>query len=450
MSKCSSRLLTLCAVLMFSLTCLAQTKTPQINSINPLTQEASPVVEILGKGFGKELSAVKVLINDTGNFATVIGVKNKKVTVQIPGNNLCTGDISLRVLVNTTASNAAKFNYYKGLPELQGLNPTHALPGAVLQITAANLSCDMASNTVTFNGRPAQILGVSGEQLTVRVPDMLNGIVNVQVIVANHTSLAEPFTVDTSGSSGNNNGESANTYTFTNTGPSLTGFSPVFNLTDKLNVNGYETNLWYVNFYGTQQAIVDAPWKTITGQQQKALVTIDSRYSYLGSIGSTNGRYVYVLVQYPKHPELPFNESTNYFFWGSFALVSEGSPNGDVTFNSSGKGGAGVDSFVVTKDLTGSNKMSMTAVVVAPDLGGYADYGKNYALAGDGKVNMPKLTKVTMNFTNITPRVPIAYYNLGDVTMTDMTGQYGAISTTQTEFKAKLAANDITFFYPFF
>ena len=51
MSKCSSRLLTLCAVLMFSLTCLAQTKTPQINSINPLTQEASPVVEILGKSF---------------------------------------------------------------------------------------------------------------------------------------------------------------------------------------------------------------------------------------------------------------------------------------------------------------------------------------------------------------------------------------------------------------
>lgn len=432
----------------------AQTTTPQIISVNPVTQDASPVVEIVGKGFSKDINAVKVLINDSGDFAQVIATRNKKIIAQIPGNNLCTGNINLRVIVNTNVSNTAPFAYDKGVPVLQTLKPSHALAGDLVEVTASNLGCDANSNKVTFNGQQAQVLSINGDKMTVKVPDKAPlGVVNVQVGVGDRFSNAQSFTLDTpSNGNGNGNGNMpTQKYTFKNTGALMSaGFTPLFNLNDAINVNGYSTNLWYVNFYGTQQAIVNAPWKTPDGQQQKALVTIDSRYSYLGTIGSTNGRYFYVLVQYPKHPELPFDEVYNPFFWGSYALVLEGAPNTNVTFNSYGKGGAGVESFEVTKDMSGPNTFSMSAIVVVPDLAGYSDYAKNYAQAGDGKVTMPKLTKLTMSFSNITPRVPIPYYNLGNVTMTDMTGTYGMAATDSTEFKAKLDANDITFFYPFF
>lgn len=425
----------------------AQTKTPQIDTINPLTQDASPVVAILGKGFGKDASAVKVIINDTSTLAQIISVKNKKLIVQIPGNSLCTGNVSLRVLVNTTNSNAAKFEYYKGLPSVMSLQPQQASTGSLIEVVGDNLSCDTTNNVVTFNNLKAEILGTSDNKLFVKVPDQLAaGQVDVRVAVAGHVSLAKTFIVDSNAGGGGVNTEDR--YLFKNTGqPMAAGFAPIFNINDKLNVNGYDTNLWYVNFYGTHQAIVDAPWKTINGQQQKALVTIDSRYNFFNS---ASGRYFYVLVQYPKHPELAFDAVNNYFFWGSFALISEGSPHGDVGFNSAGRGGAGVESFEISKTLSTQNKFSFTAIVIAPDLGGYEDYGRNYAQAGNGKVSMPKLAKLTMEFNNIEARVPIAYYNLGNVTMTDMSGQYGAISTANTEFKAKLDANDITFFYPFF
>lgn len=425
----------------------AQTKTPHIDNINPLTQDASPVVAILGQGFGKDASAVKVIINDTSTLAQVISVKNKKIVVQIPGNSLCTGNLSLRVLVNTTSSNAAKFEYYKGLPSLMSLQPQQASTGSLIEVVGDNLSCDTASNVVTFNNLKADILGASDNKLIVKVPEQLAaGQVDVRVAVAGHVSMAKTFVVDNSAGGGAVN--AGDRYLFRNAGqPMSAGFAPMFNINDKINVNGYDTNLWYVNFYGTHQAIVDAPWKTVDGQQQKALVTIDSRYNFFNS---ASGRYFYVLVQYPKHPELAFDEVNNYFFWGSFALISEGSPHGDVGFNSVGRGGAGVESFEISKTLSTQNKFAFTAIVIAPDLGGYEDYGRNYAQAGDGKVSMPKLAKLTMEFKNIEARVPIAYYNLGSVTMTDMSGKYGTISTANTEFKAKLDANDITFFYPFF
>lgn len=431
---------------------LADSSAPQINSINVLNSEASPTLEIRGLNFGVDANAVKVFINNTNMTAKILKVKKKKLTIQLPSSQLCTGTLSLKVVVNRVPSNPGQIDFFLGSPVIEKLSPQHAQPGQVVEIKGENLSCQPNNNLITFNGEPAQLIGMNGDLLSVKVPDRVStGNATVKLIVSGNVSNTISFNIDPKTSDSNNNDviSSGNTFFFKNASgiAGSAGFGPMLSIRNQIVTSSALTTTWDVNFYGTHYAIINAPWKTDIGTQQVALVSIDCRYNpdLPGNLTGGPERYVYVLVSYPRDPEKPYHEIDNPFFWGSLSLASEGFPHGEFIVNSLAKSTGGIDSFELSKDPSGKSKFTFSAKVVAPDLGYYEDYGINYAKAGKGKVFLPKVADVRVELDQIEPDVPTGRYGFGKVTLSDATGRYGSATTEKAQFHAKLTVDDLMF-----
>ena len=384
---------------------------------------------LIGKGFGKDGQALMVLVNDSGLFANVLSVKNKKVIAQIPNNLLCSGNVSVRVLVNKVASNSAVFAYSKDKPTLYDLSPTHAQVGTVLQLRADNIGCNAQDNIVTFNGTPLQVIGASSNSLQVRLPaSLVSGNGSIKLTVAGQESSEKPFTIDKVESTPPSP-TSDNTLRFNNSTGVLgsVGFGAMFNINETISnfpgTGNAKTNLWDVNFYGTHQAIIDLPFKT-EGINQKALLTINCREAnnIYGNFTGEKERFIYALISFPRNPEKPYHPELNPFFWGACAIATQSLPNGGIIFNSLARSTGGIDSFEINKTATTNSKATMTMTFVAPDLGYYEDYGINYSKAGNGQVRLPKVINLTLEMQEIQPNLPASYFRLGKVTFTDNFG----------------------------
>ncbi|KAF0249999.1 MAG: hypothetical protein FD167_603, partial [bacterium] len=149
----------------------AQTGAPQVTNVTILQAGDNPLVQIIGSGFGKNPNQVKVMLNDNGVLLTPQQVKNKKVIVQVPNASLCSGQVRIRVIVNTTSSNTATFSYQKSAPIIYALTPEHAKAGSVVELKADNLACDAANNLVTVNDTLVPVLAVNMDKLTIRIPE---------------------------------------------------------------------------------------------------------------------------------------------------------------------------------------------------------------------------------------------------------------------------------------
>jgi hypothetical protein len=426
---------------------------PKIETVTLLNNiDSYPLIEIRGTGFGREIAPVQLIVNDGKAFATIVQVKNKKILAQLPSASLCSGTVEVRVFVNKVASKLSSFLYNKGTPVIYNIEPQHAEAGMTLEIKADNLSCQAVNNLVTFNDMPVPVLGLGSGSLSVKVPDNITpGTVTIRVTVASSSSLPNSFSID---SQPVENGETTNPdnakILFNNTSgvPGAAGFTPMFNIKDVVNVNSTPESIWNMNFYGTHQAIVKAPWKTVTGSQQLALVSLDCRYNtnLPGNLTGRPEKYVYILVSYPRDPEQPYHPIDNPFFWGTLALCSESLPRGEVVYNSLTRSNGGIDFFEISKTANTVSKFSITATVIALDLGYYYEYGLNFSKAGGGKVSMPKVAKINITVNNVEPLVPMSRFHFGDITLTDESGTNGSMTTTNTEFKSKLTLDDITFF----
>ncbi len=431
----------------------ANSTTPQINSIGVLNSDESPTIEIRGLNFGTDLNAVKVFINNTNMTGKILKIRKKKLTVELPSSQLCTGTLSLRVVVNRVPSNLGQIDFFLGSPLIEKLNPQHAQPGAVVEIKGNNLSCQPNNNLVTFNGESAELLGMNGDILSVRIPENISvGNATVKLVVSGQLSNTISFNVDSRSSNGNGDiSSSGNKFLFNNTTgvPGAAGFGPMLSITNPIVTSSAQTTTWDVNFYGTHYAVVNAPWKTEIGTQQLALVSIDCRYNrnLPGNFSNKPEKYVYVLVSYPRDPEKPYDPIENPFFWGSLSLASETFPHGEFIYNSLSRSSGGIDSFELSKDPSGRSKFTFSAKVIAPDLGYYEDYGINYAKAGKGKAFLPKVATVTVELNQVEPDVPTGRYNFGRVTLTDATGRYGSATTEKAQFHAKIALDDIMFLF---
>lgn len=117
--------------------------TPQISLVSVIQTGDNPLIEIKGSGFGKNANQVRVMLNDNGLLITPQQIKNKKLVVQLPNASLCTGQVRVRVIVNTTGSNTSTFSYQKSAPVIYTLTPEHAKAGSVVEIKADNLACDV-------------------------------------------------------------------------------------------------------------------------------------------------------------------------------------------------------------------------------------------------------------------------------------------------------------------
>jgi len=432
----------------------ADSTAPQINSINVLNSDESPTIEIRGLNFGIDPNAVKVFINNTNMTAKILKIKKKKLTIQLPSSQLCTGTLSLRVVVNRVPSNPGQIDFFLGSPIIEKLNPQHGQPGAVVEIKGNNLSCQPNNNIVTFNGESAELLGINGDTLSVRIPERAStGNATVKLMVSGRLSNTISFNVDPKSSNGNTGdvSSSGNKFFFNSTTgvPGSAGFEPMLSIRNPIVTSSAQTTTWDVNFYGTHYAVVNAPWKTEIGTQQLAMVMMDCRYNsnLPGNFTGKPERYVYVLVSYPRDPEKPYDPIENPFFWGSLSLASENFPHGEIIYNSLARSNGGMDSFELSKDTNGKSKFVFSAKVIAPDLGYYEDYGINYAKAGKGKAFLPKVATVKFELDQVEPDVPTGRYGFGRVTLTDATGRYGSAVTEKAQFHAKIALDDVMFLF---
>ncbi len=408
---------------------------------------SNPLLELIGKGFGKDPANVKVVLNDNGVLLTPLLVKNKKLQVQIPNGDLCTGNVTVRVLVGTSTSNTVNFDYQKLAPVIYSIIPTHAQPGSAIEIKADNLACQMNNNLVTINDSPVSVLGVTTNGVTVRLPETLTaGKVNVRVTVGSQSSTATGFVIDEKQSSDSTNTTTSDTkLSFISTSPPGASFAPMFAIRDTVKNQNSDSGLsplWDMNFYGTHQTIIDLPWK-VDGFNQKALLTLNCREvnNIYGNFTGQKQRFVYVLVQFPRNPEKSYHPTDNPFYWGACSVVTEGSPSGGIVYNSIARSGGGIDSFELSKDGSTSGKASMTFQVVAPDLGYYEDYGINYAKAGNGVVHLPKAMIITVEMSQIDPNLPASNFRLGKVTFNDRNNS--PMVTQQATFANTFSVTDV-------
>lgn len=427
---------------------------PQITAITVIQSGDNPLVQIDGKGFGKNPNQVKVMFNDNGVLVSPGQVKSKKLIFQVPNANLCTGQVKVRVIVNTTSSNTSTFSYEKNAPVIYSLIPEHAKAGSVVEVKADNLACDPANNLVTINDSPVVPLAVNMDKLTIRIPETFSsGKAKIRLTVGSQASLAKDFNIDSStsgGSTGSNSG-SDNKLVFVSTSPAGASFAPMFAIRENVVVNNVKTGLWDAMFYGTHQTLIDLPWKTVEGVTQKGLLTINCREvnGIYGASLAEKQRFIYALVQFPKDPSKIYHPENNPFFWGACSAATESSPSGGFIFNSLGRATGGIDSFEIAKDASASGKATITMTLVAPDLGIYEDYGINYSKAGSNETRLPKLMTITVEMQNIQPSTPASQFKIGKVTFNDELTGRGLKVTENAVFANTFSITDVVDLFGF-
>jgi hypothetical protein len=394
------------------------------------------------------------MFNDNGVLVSPGQVKNKKLIVQVPNANLCTGQVKVRVVVNTTSSNTSTFSYEKNAPIIYGLIPEHAKAGSVIEVKADNLACDPSNNLVTVNDIPVAVLGMNMDKLTIRIPETFaSGKVKVRLTVGSQASLAKDFTIDSNTSNGSNGGNAGadNKLLFVSTSPAGASFAPMFAIREAVTVNNVKTGLWDAMFYGTHQAVIDLPWKTVEGVTQKGLLTINFREvnAIYGASLAEKQRFIYALVQFPKDPSKVYHPENNPFFWGACSAATESSPSGGFIFNSLGRATGGIDSFEIAKDASTNGKATMTLTLVAPDLGVYEDYGINYSKAGTAETRLPKLMTVTVEMQNIQPSTPASQFKIGKITFNDSLTARGVKVTENAVFANTFSITDVVDLFGF-
>lgn len=433
---------------------VAASSTPEIGLIRVIESGDNPLVQIDGKGFGKNPNNVKVIFNDNGVLVSPGQVKNKKIIVQVPNTNLCTGQVKVRVIVNTTSSNTFTFSYEKNAPVIYNLIPEHAKAGSVVEIKADNLACDVGNNLVTVNDIPVAVLGINMDKLTIRIPETFSsGKVKIRLTVGSQASLAKDFTIDSNTGNGSNGGNSGsdNKLVFLSSSPAGASFAPMFAIREVVTVNNVKTNLWDAMFYGTHQAVIDLPWKTVEGVTQKGLLTINFR-EVNGIYGASlveKQRFIYALVQFPKDPSKVYHPENNPFFWGACSAATESSPSGGFIFNSLGRATGGIDSFEIAKDASTNGKAKVTMTLVAPDLGVYEDYGINYSKAGTAETRLPKLMTITVEMQNIEPSTPASQFKIGKITFNDSLTARGVKVTENAVFANTFSLTDVVDLFGF-
>lgn len=407
---------------------------PGITSITVVDNAGDPTIEIKGKNFGKNQDDVMVLMGEFGTKARILNVKNKRITAQLPAGLICGGKLPLKVVVKKVESQPNLVDINLGKPVITNLEPRQGLIDTVVQLKGQNVSCDLDSNIVTFNGVQAKVVAIQDNTLSVRVPEISPGEAKVLLTVNGNVSDPISFNVERLEDRDYGIPGASNTITyFSNMAPGLAGFGPVFNIKDMMldPLNGISTPVYTMNMVGTHRAIINVPWTTATGKQQTALITINFGYSnsLVGNPTREFERFAYARINFPKNPGLDFNPDTNGYWWGASSLVTEHLPKGGIYYNSVDKASGGIDSFTLIKSLPGSGKFTFTMRLVAPDTGLHEEYGENYARAG-----LPKVVTLRVTCNAVEVRAPNAKLGIGTVTIIDEDGSSGSFTTQNVRF----------------
>jgi endoglucanase len=184
----------LLATIQFQLGGGTVTPTATISSITPASALPGASVTIAGTNFSTTASANAVTFGSTA--ATVTAATATSLIVTVP--NIAASAVSVTVAVAGKVSNAVSFTVTGAVapaPTITSIAPVTGAPGASITISGTNFSTTANANIVTFGTATAVVSAATATSLSVAVPNIAAGAVNVTVAVAGKTSNAASFTV---------------------------------------------------------------------------------------------------------------------------------------------------------------------------------------------------------------------------------------------------------------
>jgi endoglucanase len=167
----------------------------RLNSVTPNTANPGASVTLAGTGFGATQGTSTV--NFGSMNAAVTSWSNTQIVATVPNVPVNTA-VGLTVTVNGVASNPVNFLVTSPVPPaITTLSPTSGAAGSVVTITGSSFGGFQGSSTVRFGATNATIVSWSNTQLSVMVPAIAAGLVQVNVIVNGNLSNSVNFTVTT-------------------------------------------------------------------------------------------------------------------------------------------------------------------------------------------------------------------------------------------------------------
>jgi hypothetical protein len=199
----------ICAAAMaFCAVGLATAKAPFIGAIDPNYGEPGDIIVLTG-----EFSPSKDdnIVTFAGSRAQAEGERVKakvlwlrgssKLGVRVPGR-VESGPLTVAFASGKT-SNAVNFTVQPGLPQIEGIEPTHGLPGEHVKIYGSNFEPLLDYNVVHFTGtgklvRANVIQVIMRRRVCTLLVEVPEGAVDgpVTVTVGGNTSKPVAFTVD--------------------------------------------------------------------------------------------------------------------------------------------------------------------------------------------------------------------------------------------------------------
>lgn len=179
-----------------------QKPVPSITSFTPASGFAGDNITISGTNFSETPSSLTVQFN--GTTAAVSSSSKNEIMVTVPAN-ATSGKISVS-LNGKTASSSVDFTVLQ-MPAITSFSPVSGPVGASVTITGTNFSTTPSDQVVKFNGTAATVTNATSTSLTVTVPaDATTG--KITVSLRGKTAA------------------SANDFTVTLPGPTITSFTP--------------------------------------------------------------------------------------------------------------------------------------------------------------------------------------------------------------------------------
>lgn len=155
---------------------------PTLTSFTPANGLQGSTVVITGTGFS---SITTVSVNDVNAPAFTVN-STTQITVTIPASAT-----SGKIKVTNTLGTATSVNTFYVTPFISAINPTSGAAGSTLTITGTNL----AAATIKFNSTSVTPATNTNTSITVIVPSIASGSVNITVVNLGGTSNSKTFTV---------------------------------------------------------------------------------------------------------------------------------------------------------------------------------------------------------------------------------------------------------------
>jgi hypothetical protein len=165
---------------------------PTVSAMEPESGAPGTRVTLRGTGFGADVREVRATIGQTE--LTVRDLAEDRLVVEIP-SGAGNGPIEVTVSGLGPARTRGAFRVLEAV-RVESFEPRSGGAGSIVTLRGRGFSPQLASNTVTLSGQPAEVVRATDTTLEVRVPaGVRSGPLVVAVVNAGEARTGQPFVV---------------------------------------------------------------------------------------------------------------------------------------------------------------------------------------------------------------------------------------------------------------